>query len=100
MHARFQAEAGRGDELVAAVDEMFETVVNEADTLVYALHRDRDDPDALWMYELYADQAALDAHGRSDAARRLGERLEDLLAREPEVGFTHLVRAKGLPVER
>jgi quinol monooxygenase YgiN len=99
VHAKFTAQPGRGDELVAAVEEMFDTVLNEPDTLVYALHREDAEPDVVWMYELYADQRALDVHGRSDAARRFGARLEELLAREPEVGFTTPLRAKGMRVE-
>ena len=98
VHARFTAHQGRGDELVAAIDEMFDTVLEESDTLVYAMHRDNDDPDVVWMYELYDSPAGLDAHGDSDAAARLGDRLEELLRREPEVGFGTPLRAKGLTV--
>ena len=99
VHAKFTAHEGRGDELVAAVEEMFDTVLQESGTLVYAMHRDNDDRDAVWMYELYDAPAGLDAHGDSAAARRLGERLEGLLRTEPEVGFTTPLRAKGLPVQ-
>lgn len=99
VHAQFRAKPDRGDELVAAVEDMFETVLNEPDTLVYALHRDNDDPDVVWMYELYATSEGLEEHGRSDAAERFGERLEDLLAEEPYVGFTTPLRAKGMRVE-
>lgn len=96
VHARFTAHPGRGDELVAAVEDLFATVTAETGTLVYAAHRDRDDPDAVVMYELYEDDAALDHHGASEAAGRLGAGLQDLLAREPEVWFTRPLAAKGL----
>lgn len=99
VHAKFTAHPGRGDELVAALEEMFDTVLDEPDTLVYALHRDDDDPDVVWMYELYAAPEGLEAHGQSAAADRLGRRLEELLAREPEVGFTTPLRAKGMRVD-
>lgn len=96
LHARFTAHQGRGDDLLAAVEEMFPTAADEAGTLVYAAHRDRDDGDAVIMYELYADDDAFDRHGKSAAARRFGEVLGDLLAREPEVWFSRPVRAIGL----
>lgn len=96
VHARFTAHPGRGDDLVAAVEDMFATVGEETGTLVYAAHRDRDEPDAVVMYELYADDAALDRHGESAAADRFGARLGDLLARDPEVWFTRPLRARGL----
>lgn len=96
VHARFTAHEGRGDELVAAVDAMFPTVADEAGTLVYAAHRDRDDADAVVMYELYASDEALDVHGGSAAAARLGERLDELLAEEPQVWFTRPLRTLGI----
>lgn len=97
VHARFTAHPGRGDELAAAVDAMFAAAEREIGTLVYAAHRDRDDPDAVVMYELYADDAALDVHGGSDEAARFGAVLDELLAREPDVWFSRPVRATGLP---
>ena len=97
-HVRFTAHAGRGDELLAAVEDMFPTAAEEAGTLVYAAHRVPDDPDAVVMYELYASADAQEAHGRSDAAAAFGAALDGLLAREPEVWTTRPVRALGLPV--
>ncbi|GGI04547.1 putative quinol monooxygenase [Egicoccus halophilus] len=97
VHARFTAHPGSGDELAAAVDEMSDAAEQEAGTLVYAAHRDRDEPDAVVMYELYADDDALDVHGATEAAARFGSRLDGLLAREPEVWFSRPTRTKGLP---
>lgn len=96
VHARFTAHPGRGDELLRAVEDMFPTAAQEPGTLVYAAHRDRDDPDAVVMYEVYLSDAALDDHGASAAASRFGDALDDLLATEPEVCFSHPVRALGL----
>lgn len=98
VHARFQAEPGRGAELVDAVMAMFPTAADEDGTVVYAAHRDRDDEDAVIMYELYRSDAALDEHGASDAAARFGEVLEDLLAEEPQVWFGRPLRAGGMPM--
>lgn len=97
VHARFTAHPGQGDDLAAAVDDMFTAADREAGTIVYAAHRDRDDPDAVVMYELYADDAALDEHGASSEAARFGALLDDLLAVPPEVWFSRPTRALGLP---
>lgn len=96
VHARFTAHDGRGDDLLAAVHDMFTTAAQEPGTLVYAAHQDRDDPDAIVMYELYQSDDALDEHGDSAAAARFGEALDDLLASEPEVWFSRPVRTLGL----
>ena len=96
VHARFTAKSGRGEELLKAVLAMFPTAADEAGTLVYAAHRDRDDDDAVVMYELYRDDAALEDHGASEAASRFGKELDTLLGEEPEVWFTRPVGALGL----
>lgn len=98
VHIRYTARQGRGDELAAAIEDMFDTVVNEPDTLVYAHHRDVDEPDVIWMYQLYADRKALETHRSSPAMDRLKDRLDELLAHEPEIGLTRPVRAKGLRI--
>lgn len=97
VHARFVATSGRGPELRDAVEAMAQAAAEEPGTLVYAVHRDRDQPDAVVMYELYASDEALDAHGSTDAARRFGEVLGDLLAEEPGVWFSRPWQVKGIP---
>ena len=96
VHARFTAHPGRGDELLAAVQDVFVAAEHEPDTLVYAAHRDRDSPDAVVMYELYRSDAAYDEHGATAEASRFGDALGELLAVEPEVWFSRPVRALGL----
>lgn len=96
VHARFTARPGRAEDLLAAVEAMFPTAEDEPGTLVYAAHRDRDNDHTIVMYELYADDDALAAHGASDAAARFGDVLGDLLDEEPEVWFSRPVRAVGL----
>lgn len=96
VHARFTARPGRADDLIAAVEAMFPAAEDEPGTRVYAAHLDRDDDHAVVMYELYEDDAALDAHGASPAAERFGAALGDLLAVEPEVWFSRPLRATGL----
>lgn len=100
VHARFTARPGRGDDLLAAVEDMFPAAQEETDTLVYAAHRDRDDPDTVVMYELYRSDQALETHGDSAAATRFGAALDDLLAQDPHVWFTRPARVLGFPLQR
>jgi quinol monooxygenase YgiN len=41
---------------------VFELAGNEPGTLLYTLHRSRDDPDLFWLCELYADDESFGAH--------------------------------------
>lgn len=97
VHARFVAQKGRGHALLTAVERMLATAWDEEGTLVYAVHVDRDDPDAVVMYELYDSDEALDVHGASDAAVRFGTVLDDLLREEVVAWFSRPYAAKGLP---
>ena len=67
LFSRVTAKEGKAEELIAAFRPVFEQVEKEPGTLVYALHRSRDDPGLFWVCELYADDDAFAAHRGSDA---------------------------------
>jgi quinol monooxygenase YgiN len=93
--AKLVAHEGRGDELVAAFEELFEQVEQEAGTEVYALNRSTKEPDVFWFYELYGDRDAFQAHGSSDAMQRAFAVLGPLMA-SSELVIGEPVRAKGV----
>jgi quinol monooxygenase YgiN len=96
VHARFVARPGQGEVLLAEVGRMLDAARDEPGTLAYAVHRDRDQPDAVVVYEVYDGDAGLEAHGASAAAARFGPLLDDLLA-EPVIAWsTHPVAATGV----
>ncbi len=73
-----------------------DNVQSEADTLVYILHEEEADPDALFVYELYTDQAALIAHSSADWFKSFGPTLAPFMAGRPEMHFLAPVTGKGL----
>ena len=89
------AHPGKRDELAAAMREMFPAVGDEDGTLIYALHLDKNDDNAVWLYELYADDEALNTHSSSDAMKTLLGTLPGLLAEQPLMAFTTPTDAKG-----
>jgi quinol monooxygenase YgiN len=93
--AKIPCQAGKRDEVVAALGEYFPQVEGEEGTLVYSVSADTGDETTLWVYELYADGDALQAHGGSDAFKALGAKIGGLLAGAPELHFCSPVRAKG-----
>jgi quinol monooxygenase YgiN len=94
--ARFRVHEGKGEELIAAFQTLFEEVEKEPGTLLYVMNRAKDDPDVFWFSELYADDDAFAAHGSSDAMAQAMPTLGPLIA-ESELVLGEPVLAKGLP---
>ncbi len=70
--AKMKIRAGQEAQAEAALTDMIGYVTaNEPGTVRYALHRAIGDPTTLLMYEQYADQAAVDAHGTSTRIQQL-----------------------------
>ena len=80
---KISTKAGKRDELVTAFKPMFEQVNAEAGTEVYVLSLDQGDENAVWVYEVYADQEAMDSHSGSEAMAELMGGLGDLI--DPDV---------------
>lgn len=95
--AKLTANDGQRDELVAALQPMLEHVeANEPDTLAYVLMEDVKDPNLLWLYEKYPDQAALNAHSSSHAMKELATAVRPYAASRPEVVICNPIGGKGL----
>ena len=95
--AKITALEGKRAALVEAMGPMMDHVeANEPDTLKYILSEDASDENVIWMYEEYADQAALDAHGTSETMKELAMALRPLAGGRPELTIATPVRGKGL----
>lgn len=89
------AAPGKRDELLAAFAGFLPTVEAEEGTLVYSVHSDSADQDAVWITEVYADEAALAAHNSSDAFKAFGGSLVALLGGPAEFHMAVPAMAKG-----
>jgi (4S)-4-hydroxy-5-phosphonooxypentane-2,3-dione isomerase len=86
--ARYQAQAYRGDEVAALLEEMAAAVArDEPACVLYRAARSVERPDTFILYEEYTDQAALEAHRETPHFRRLieGAVVPMLESREREV---------------
>jgi quinol monooxygenase YgiN len=90
QYAKFAAKPGQGAAVREALEKAADAAANETGTLVYIVHVAVDDPDTIWMYELYASVEDQQAHSSSDATATLRATVGDLLV-EP------LVVSKGEP---
>ena len=94
--AKLSAAPGKRDELVSVLQELVNGVASEDGTLAYALHTSNADDSTVFFYELYTDQAALDAHSKSPTMAAVGPKLAGLLGGMPELTQLTPVGGKGL----
>lgn len=80
--ARFEIQEGKEMEALKAVREMADAVkANEPGCLVYTVNRGQVNPQEIYIYEVYTDQGAFDAHRRTDHMRDLQSAFDEYLDR-------------------
>jgi quinol monooxygenase YgiN len=95
--AKITAVPGKRDDLIAAMSELLPAVEEEPGTLMYAIHADKGNADAVWFYEVYTDDDALAAHGKSAAMKAVGGKLAGLVGAAPELFMLDIVGGKSVP---
>jgi quinol monooxygenase YgiN len=94
--ARIPAAPGKREELLDALQAMVDQAATEPGTEIYVFHKDLDDENVVWTYELYSDQAARDAHGASPAMAAIGPKIGALLGGAPQLIRLSPNRASGI----
>ena len=87
--ARLTAADGKADELRAALTEMVGNVKEKeaGKATAYSLHTSDAEPNVFMFYEQYSDEAAFEAHGKTEHMAAMGGKLRDggLLAGRPSI---------------
>lgn len=96
--AKLPVQPGKRDEFIEAFRTMFPVVADEPGTEAYVVHADQGDEDLVWVYELYADAASLDAHSSSDGMKAAIAAFGGLLGGAPELIRLTPLEGKGLDV--
>jgi quinol monooxygenase YgiN len=93
ISASIPVKPGEEDRAIEAFSKAIETTHAQDDgCLLYALHRDNDDPSKLLFIEKWASRAQLDAHLASPHVAELGKTLGEVLAGAPT-----MVMATAIP---
>lgn len=93
---RFHARQGEGDRLTDHLVEAAGLAGEEPGTTHWIVHRVPDEPDSVWVYEIYADAAAREAHESSAAYHAARDHTRSLLAGPPDVFPVSPIGGKGL----
>ena len=84
--ATLKVQSGKGQEFETVFGELAGQVrANESGNKLYQVFKSRKDADTYVVMEVYQDQAALDAHGKSDHFRAAGPKLGPTLAGRPDI---------------
>lgn len=84
--AKLQVQAGKNKEFEAVFKQLVAAVqASEEGCLLYALHQSREDAQTYVVLEQYADEAALQAHGKTDHYRKFGKEMAAFMAGAPVI---------------
>lgn len=90
--ATLKVRAGKGADLEAVFGELAEQVrANEPGNKLYRLCKARGDAATYVVMEIYEDQAAIEAHGKSDHFRAAGPKIGACLAGRPDIQYLDTV---------
>jgi len=80
---KMTTKPGHRDAAIAVVDRYMDTIESEEGTLAYILAADAADENVLWLYEDYADDAALEAHLGAEAYAAMRDAAAEHMAELP-----------------
>lgn len=91
LHASFTARPGAADRVVALLRDFAAEVRAEEGNIVFDASRLSDDPDRFFVYEVYRDDEAFQAHLSSPTGVPFNAELQELIV-EPTSQLTFLQR--------
>ena len=95
VYGLMTALPGRREEVIALFQEGARAGGDNSGLLTYSINTALDDPDTIWVTQLWADKGAHDATTRSEPVAAVTQRLFPLLARQPAGSYGHAVYVQG-----
>ncbi|MGY4100396.1 putative quinol monooxygenase [Nocardia sp. R16R-3T] len=91
VYGRMTALPGRRDELIALLRDGFRAGGNDSGLLTYSINTAFDDPDTVWLTQLWIDKEAHDTTTRSEPVTAVTRQVSLLLTGQPEGCYGHAV---------
>ena len=86
--ATLQTADGKGGEFESVFRDLAAQVkANEPGNKLYQVFKSRTDTSTYIVMEIYADQAALEAHGKSDHFKAAGPKIAPTLGGRPDIQY-------------
>ncbi len=86
---------GRREEVIALIKESARAGGDDSGLLTYSINLSLDDPDTIWVTELWTDQEAHDATTRSAPVTIATQNFLQLLAEQPAGFYGNAVYVQG-----
>lgn len=90
--AEFTVRPGGETRVAEMVRSLAEQVRNEPGNVLFEVHTRADDPRSYWVYEIYSDDEAFQAHLAAPYGARFNAQLQDLIEEDGSV-LTFLTKA-------
>jgi quinol monooxygenase YgiN len=98
VFVKLVSHPGKRDELLEVLTRLMPVVADEQGTHIYSFHLDSGDPETLWAFELYEDEAAFFTHGAGEVLGEVMGEVLPLLAEPPVLAVATPTHAKGFDV--
>ena len=79
LYAKFTAQDGKVEEVQALLQDLTTKVRQEPGNIIFDPHRRKDSPNDFFVYEIYRNQQAFDAHISTDYGKVFNEALTNLI---------------------
>ena len=83
LFVRLASNPGGRPGLLDALNRYADRLADESHTEVFVIGIDPEDPDVVWLYEWFSDEAGLEAHRHSDHFNELVSEIPHLLSAPP-----------------
>ena len=95
VYGRMTTQPGRRDEVVDLIRESPRAGGDASGLIAYSVSALLEEPDTIWVTELWTDQAAHDATTHSEPVRKVSQQMLALLTEIPAGSYGHVLHAEG-----
>src|SRR2546429_8225339 len=99
VNGRMTAQPGRRDEVVELIRESVRAGGDGSGLLSYSVIAPFEEPDTIWVTELWTDKAAHDTLTHSEPVRAVTQRIVALLTEPPTGSYGQVLHVSGLSTQ-
>jgi quinol monooxygenase YgiN len=92
---RMTTQSGRRDEVVDLIRESARAGGDASGLIAYSVIATLEEPDTIWVTELWTDKAAHDTMTHSEPVRTVTQQMGALLTEPPTGSYGHVLHASG-----